>query len=269
MQEIRLRAITANLGCGGPERAIHLSAADAWAGQIVAADVDLLFLQEVPSAEWLSRFELHGFRVFTAGTEAPSFRCRSAVVARSWLEPTPFDVSNAGYHGSYLAAATIRLPSVGQVACFSVHASPSRLRSDDESRWAGSPPPARSGGGRDAGRLWDADYVLATLADHARHGPVLAAGDLNEARRWDLTHPGETWGSEYFEAVAAADLVDCLHLLWGEEIATRGDYQIDHVLASRSLAVHIIEAKVLDHRLDESQHTPSDHRPVEFVIAVQ
>jgi len=265
---MNLVAVTANLACGGPGREKHLSAADAWADHIASTTVDLLFLQEIPSREWLVRFEGHGFTGYTPGPEVRSFRCRSAVVVRDRaLSHRPLAIPTADYHGSYVAGARIDLGGIGSVACISVHASPSELRLEDTRRWRGPAPVARVGGGRHRGELWDADYVLETLRRQQPLGPLLAAGDFNESRRWDETHRGETWGNEYFSAVANAHLVDCLDRQWGREIATRGGHQLDHVLADETVAAHVTSARVLDHMLDGS-HVPSDHHPIEFVIEV-
>jgi hypothetical protein len=61
-----------------------------------------------------------------------------------------------------------------------------------------------------SGELWDSDFVLATLAELARLGPTLVAGDFNECLAWDETHPRE-WGREYFDRIASASLISLTH----------------------------------------------------------
>jgi hypothetical protein len=189
------------------------------------------------------------------------FPPRSLVAVRraAGLQPTSFhDIPNAAYHGSYLAAAQIELPDVGPVVCISTHASPSHLRESDLARWQGARPTPRVGGGRNANQLWDADYVLETLARLRDEHTVLACGDLNEARSWDLHHDGETWGAEYFQRVEDVGFVDCLDDVWHEERPTRAGYQIDHVLASPTVAELIDRAELTpgpDVEGDRSDHT--------------
>jgi endonuclease/exonuclease/phosphatase family metal-dependent hydrolase len=253
-----ISAITGNLGCGGPDRDQYLAKADDWLNAMQTG-VDLLFLQEIPSREWLSGFDSERFSAYTAGADAPSYRCISAVVVATTLKSALLPIPERAYHGSYLAGATVELGRAGSVACVSVHASPSRLRDEDERKWAAAPPRARTGGGADAGRLWDADYVLESLAQVQRSAPVLAAGDFNESRRWDTSHPGETWGEEFFRAVKSFGFVDRLNELWRCEQPTHGDDQLDHVLATPSVASLVTQAEVMD-------DTPSDHRLVHFLI---
>ena len=87
---------------------------------------------------------------------------------------------------------------------------------------------------------------------------MLAAGDFNEARHWDLSHPG-AWGADYFAAVKANGFIDCLDELWPDEQPTHGELQLDHVLASQPDLV--TSATILE-------NTPSDHRLVEFKIRI-
>jgi hypothetical protein len=49
---------------------------------------------------------------------------------------------------------------------------------------------------------------------------VLAAGDLNETRGWDETHPGG-WGRDFFANVASAGLTDVTFSRWRSERRTR------------------------------------------------
>ena len=102
--------------------------------------------------------------------------------------------------------------------------------------------------------------MLATL--QAIDGPMLAAGDLNEARSWDDTHPGEPWGEEFFTRIAHAGIIDVLHSHWKVERPTRDGYQLDHVLASHDVADRIPCPSVVS----DAEHTPADHAPVRFEV---
>ena len=265
---VRFLAATANLGCCSPGGARHISAADAWADDAVARCLDLLFLQEVPSRDWLERFSSSYSVHIAEPVESHPKWCRSAVVVRrDAIASELLVLPTENYHGTYLAGAVLDLAGVGPVALVSVHASPNPSTDADKRRWSGQPPAERRGGGRNAGALWDVDFVVETLRLLACDQDVLAVGDFNESRRWDTTHPGETWGAEFFESVGTAGFVDCLERLWGEERATRGDHQIDHVLATPAVAERVTFAAVSEPSSVPGVE-PSDHRPVEFEVAV-
>jgi hypothetical protein len=179
---------------------------------------------------------------------------------RKELSAECFDYGTAAYHGSYVAAAV-----VGGFVLMSVHASPSRLTAGWEREWlkVASDLPA----GRSCGR-WDADLVLESVKrvrGAAEAGGVIAAGDWNEARGWDVRHPGGG-GVEFFERVQAAGFDDvCCH--HGDEgDPTHGDAEqglhLDHVFVSDSIPVAVKVEKDAMPRRD----WPADHRPVEFTI---
>ena len=134
--------------------------------------------------------------------------------------------ADAGYHGSFVAGATVTLPSVGSAAVVSVHASPTPLTAADKERW-----PARLPESRGA-ELWDSDFALATVQELALGLQVIAAGDWNEARAWDKTHSGH-WGEQFFKNVKEAKLMDCTYDRWsGKERPTHHVYQDDHLFAT-------------------------------------
>ena len=121
--------------------------------------------------------------------------------------------------------------------------------------------------------MWDSDFVLATLADLARQGSVLAAGDFNECLAWDTTHRGE-WGKEYFVRVADSKLVSLTHR---DEVGERQTafthdglaYQLDHVLASEGVANQIPQAPRVDANWSRERVIAgelSDHAPLWFEI---
>jgi endonuclease/exonuclease/phosphatase family metal-dependent hydrolase len=266
----QINVIVANLGCGGPCGSERIAWARAWTLALVDEPVDLLFFQEAPRDGFHPSFD-ETFDVFGPHPDAPVFPPRSVVAVRrdAGLDATSFlDVPNADYHGSYLAAARIEHPRIGSVVCVSVHGSPSRLLESDLARWEGPHPEPRVGGGRNANTLWDADYVLDTLARLQAGGySLLACGDLNEARGWDVEHEGETWGSEYFQLVERKGLVDCLYQHWYEERPTRGDYQIDHTFASPNVASLVASPEVIPTYARVSD--PSDHKPITFTLTAR
>jgi CO/xanthine dehydrogenase Mo-binding subunit len=124
---------------------------------------------------------------------------------------------------SYVAAAHVELPGIGATTIVSMHASPNPVTAADLARWPGDPPRPRSGGigVRNTGELFYSDLIVDALRQMADERPVLAAGDLNEARSWDEAHPGHTWGVEFFDLVGRAGLDDVTYGLWGEERRTR------------------------------------------------
>lgn len=239
-----------------------------------------MFVQEVPAQDWIDAWTAAGYEA--ADTAGPTFRVRSALL---WRRGGPVVASEelrlptSGYHGSYVAGAMLRLAHLDDVpiAALSVHASPRVVEQRYLDVWAeavGDLPDPRAGAGRDAGRLWDSDLVLATLRSiDLERFEVLAAGDLNECRAWDDTHPGE-WGREFFERVESACLVDCLHSRWGVERRTSfasgdAEYQLDHVLATERIDRLITSADVDEWSATEvSSGDRSDHAPVRFTLAI-
>lgn len=279
--------VSINVGCGGPleDLEARIASMSAWVADVLRAGSrkpDLVFAQET-DPEWIAVWEAAEYRAFVGGP--PTYRCRSALlVSRGiWVEQLTHDsLPSLAYHGSYVAAARMRLLDGRTQIAISAHASPAfpddpaMIRSAAD--WpADVPAPARRQVGtavRYAGELWDSDRVLAT-AVHAREegGPVLMAGDLNEARGWDVGHPG-TWGEEYFRNATTSGLFAPLHERWDGERPTRwsgpddqAPLQLDHVLATADLA-----AKVTRGHVDERWSNPqvafseglSDHAPVWF-----
>ncbi len=239
--------------------------------------VDLLFLQEVPlSEDWGAVCGDLGFNLFTDRNS--NFQVRSLLLSRqSTVSAEPLHLPTADYHGSYLAAATISLPDVGETTAVSVHASPSVVEAKYRDVWqqAGRelPTPRPSAG---PAELWDSDMVLATLALLAQEGPVLAAGDFNECLAWDDNHPGE-WGREYFASVTRADLVSLTHRNEGVETQSAFThdgltYQLDHVLVTDTVADQIADAPRVDGDWSRESVTAgglSDHAPLWFDLGRQ
>jgi len=236
--------------------------------------VDLVFLQEVPLGEdWAGICGEAGFGVAT--DTASTFQVRSLLLwRRSTVTAESFLLPTAGYHGSYLAAVRLNLPAVGETIAVSVHASPAVVAAEYREHWPQTgrplPEPRPSAG---PGELWDSDFVLASLADLTRLGPVLAAGDFNECLAWDAAHSGD-WGMEYFARVANSDLVSLTHR--GEAVERQTafthdelKYQLDHVLASPSVASQIAKAPRVDAGWSRERVTAgkaSDHAPLWFEI---
>jgi endonuclease/exonuclease/phosphatase family metal-dependent hydrolase len=265
-----IRAVSANLG--------RRDVAAQWVEDVLGRSgddaVDLLFLQEVPvSRDWETICSESGFDVGSGA--GPTYQVRSLVVwRRSAISGAALTLPTAGYHGSYLAAARLKLPMLGNVLAVSVHASPAVVESGYQEIWLGTgrdlPQPRTAAS---SGELWDSDFVLATLAELARLGPTLVAGDFNECLAWDQTHPGE-WGKEYFERVARARLISLTHRDGGIEQQTAFthdglEYQLDHVLATPEVARHVLGAPRVDSTWTRDAvlaGATSDHAPIWFEI---
>jgi endonuclease/exonuclease/phosphatase family metal-dependent hydrolase len=255
-----LRAVSANLGWGLASNAAPLDHLGRWLKELRAKDADLLFLQEMPGApEWQSMLVKHGYQLHEGAPARPRY-CRSGVAVHESLGRGELvTLPTQDYHGSYVAAAAVELVGPGAVTCISVHASPTPLRPEDVERWTGPDPRRRAGGPTDP-PVWDSDYVLATLIAATEAGPVLAAGDFNEARRWDADHAGH-WGRDYFLFADDAGLRDLTYRAWKEERPThrpRGDegrYQTDHVFATDGLADRFLDASI-------GPHPGSDHESI-------
>jgi endonuclease/exonuclease/phosphatase family metal-dependent hydrolase len=237
-----IKIVSANLGHAitGTEASRELL--EQWLQELAVADVDLLFLQEMPLADWWSaELSRAGWLLYEGG--GPRYRCRSGIAVHGRLGRSDgVELSTSPYHGSYLAAARVTLESVGLVTCVSVHASPKELTPRYLDQWIWEPPPRRRGGPSDP-PVWDSDHVLGTLAMTAREGPVLAAGDLNEARAWDTTHAG-SWGEDWFSFACEAGLHDLTYIAWHEERPTYGRLQADHVLSTEHLVPFLGEARI-------------------------
>lgn len=275
-------AVTKNLGCASPStvsRQRRLAAA-AWAESERSRGTSLVFAQEVPDNEWIEQWTKAGYSV-TEQRSGPRYRVRSAVLWSPAIRGQAVDLWSVGYHGTYLAAAELNFPETeGSISVVSMHASPVTIGATYEAQWRRATdhhlPKARAGTGSDAGRLWDSDMVLASLEHLCRSGSqVLAAGDLNEALRWDDHHQG-SWGAQYFENVRRAGLVSVLHdeRFWPAENPTyfgtgHTPYQLDHVLASPSIASHVLEAQVevVDPAAVAAGRS-SDHAAIRFALAV-
>jgi len=182
-----------------------------------------------------------------------------AVRGESGLQSQTFDLRTAVYHGSYLAAATVALPAVGEAVFVSVHAAPTEVERRYTDLWPGALPPAREASN---GVLWDADMVAATLRELAAAGPTLAADDFNEAREFD-GRSGRAWGVEYFAGLEAAGLVDVTYRRSGVERPTRGAFQDDHIVATSD-----VDALITDPVVVELPAEPdvADHHPLWWTI---
>lgn len=252
---MELRAVTANLGCGGPRSGSVDGAAVSWLEDEAERGTDLLFLQEVPvgaEAALAERYDTHGV--------ARSWRsdCQSIVAIRreSQITSEAFDLGTSRYHRSWLAAARLELPGGHSFVAVSVHASPTRVRDDDLAEWEGDVPEPRP---PSRGQLWDADLVAATLTRVADQHSVLAAGDLNESRLYD-EHVGRPWAAEYFARLRDAGLFDATYGRWGDrERPTRGEFQDDHVLATAEVD-RLIRIPVVQ------PGCGSDHLPVAWML---
>jgi hypothetical protein len=263
--------VTANLEKG------HKPTTRRWLEAAVLRKPAALFLQEFRDLDYLSALaHEHGYSLIRPPRLDPRWWIVSSLMVQSDLQPRPLDPATESLisvFGSYVAGSWVQLPGVGQTVMLSVHASPTAATSVDLARWVGPLPPTRDGGtGRRARpTLCYSDLVLEAMVRLADEAPVLAAGDMNEARAWDddPRHAGHTWGREFFERVALSGLVDVTYDLWHEERRTRfhpsdPHLQLDRVLASPSVAANIDTAE-----LDPGWSTPdllaqSDHAPIWF-----
>src|SRR5689334_1868875 len=85
-----VRAVTFNLGCGGPHEPACEQAAFDWASA-ARNDIDLVFVQEVPSEHWLDQWRAT-HRVITT---TPRYRVVSGLLVRRSLECTPLTFATA------------------------------------------------------------------------------------------------------------------------------------------------------------------------------
>lgn len=234
-----------------------------------------VFGQELAGGDRLDRLASeHGYVVvWPACVLNPRWQVVSWVMVKEELSPTPLVdpalLDKLKIHQSYVASASVELPGLGAAALVSMHASPNVVPEAELATYPSPPDPRSGGSSRDAGRLFYSDLVVDALADAATRGPVLAAGDLNEARAWDDGHPGETWGTEFFGGLESRGLHDITFGLWGEERRTRFHashpaYQLDIVLASHIVAPLVVDAAVDDGWTDDAVASEglSDHAPV-------
>jgi hypothetical protein len=262
-------AVTVNVG-GGPggstARTVDMSR---WAERCIADEKPVIvFAQEVPNDDWLAIWKDAGYAV-TDGV-GPRWRIRSALVTRQDLDVTPLteaDCASLAYHGSYVAAARWNDAPRGPVILASVHASPQRA-DPEKYGWQAELPSVRN-------RLWDSDMVLSTLGSLARvpgSVGVLAAGDFNEARGYDLDDLGKTlgtWGQEYFAEVERLGFTDVTFTSWQEERPTRGRLQLDHVLPHGAAGITADQSSLPHTDLwwdDPGHRVLSDHAPLWFFL---
>lgn len=252
--------------------------AGAWAREVIGRTggeaVDLVFLQEVPfSEDWALVCNDAGFGL--SADPDSTYVVRSLLLWRKdAVDGEQLTLPTAPYHGSYLAAAVLTLPRIGDTVAVSVHASPAVVDAQHRERWLQMerplPGPRPSAGPEE---LWDSDFVLATLAELARERRVLAAGDFNECLAWDDSHPGE-WGKEYFARVAESGLTSLTHRDDGVEVRSAFthdglEYQLDHVLASQGVGNRIDRPPYVDSSWSRERvlaGETSDHAPLWFEI---
>lgn len=253
-------AVSANLGCGAVHSAETVVAAREWVAAAGSDECDLLFLQEAPAAavdDLSSSYTVHAHP-----PGATTYSCRSLLAVRkgSGIESGSFTLDSAGYHGSYVAAAEVTLPGQAPAVFVSLHAAPAKVEARYLALWPHDPPEPRRASG---GTLWDSDMVAATVIRLAAAQPVLAAGDFNEARGFDV-RDGKPWGVEYFAGLRDHGLVDSTFGRWGDaEHPTRGEFQDDHVVATADLDALVDEPVVTAERGVPGE---SDHQPLRWTL---
>ena len=276
---MNLRAITVNLGGGGPTATKYKTAADEWAKHVrQEKTLDLLFVQEVHDQDWLDAWSAPDWHDAWSAPDwdvvvgsGPIYKPRSAIIANFPIESFPYPTSD--YHGSYVAVAQVKSGAADGWLIASVHASPTALSADWVKRWVScglERPVPRTGlelwdecgllrpEPRTGGYLWHSDLMLESMRSIPAHTPLIIAGDWNEARGWDLDHRG-VWGAEFFERVEAAGFVDCAFREWKAEKPTHGTYQLDHVFASKNVADQVEVHSAPGEKI-------SDHAPIAFEV---
>jgi endonuclease/exonuclease/phosphatase family metal-dependent hydrolase len=274
-----MRAVSVNVSAASPfgDTRRRVAGMVRWAEEALGSEPPALVLAQECHDDWLAAWRAAGYDVIRGTAEGqPQYKVVSAVIASPELELAPVslvEVPTLAYHGSYVACA--RWPVGGEdVLVMSVHASPTK--SAGLELWPGEvlEPQARPAGQRADGRMdvYDSDALLATLRHQALRGNLLAAGDLNEALRWDDTHEGH-WGRDYFRGVTDAGLVSVLHALaGGVETPSHRDrhgsrYQLDHVIATPRIAKWVTSPKQDPGWAAASDHADwSDHAPIWFEL---
>jgi len=250
---MNVRAMTVNLGGGGPTATKYKTAAEDWAEHVrQEKTLDLLFVQEVHDQDWLDAWSAPDWHVVVGS--GPLYKPRSAIIANFPIKPISYSTSD--YHGSYVAVAKVKSGADDACLFASVHASPTALKAESLVRWDECGllrPEPRTGG-----YLWHSDLVLASMRSIAMQGPLIVAGDWNEARNWDCDHAGSA-GAEFFKGVEAAGFVDCAFREWKAEKPTHGTYQLDHVFASKNVADQVEVHSAPGEKI-------SDHAPIAFEV---
>lgn len=252
-----------------------------WLLTAMRSPTSVIFGQELPSRSYMAPIaDQCGFAIVWPTVDDP-YRPHSALLVDRNLEFRHPAVDVAAIFApfrTYVAAAVVDLPQIGETLCVSVHASPNPVSATDRASWPWPLVPPRSGSRdgryvRRMGELFYSDLMLEALrrARSVSGLPVLAAGDLNEARQWDADHRNETWGSEFFEtSVPKSGLQNVTWDLWRAERRTRfhrtqPPYQLDVFLASPPLALEGLSARVDEAWVDKEsfwEQQLSDHAPV-------
>ena len=255
-----IKCITANLQGGQ----------DDWLKELASEEIDIAFLQEAPNELPKEFADAYDICKYNETAIHPAYRCRTLIAVRrdTSLKPENFEIPNAAYHRSYIAGGRVDLPEIGETILLSIHASPREIPEDSHylPDWSGESPIARPVA---KGVLWDSDYVLETIrrVHLANNLTMIVAGDFNEARGPNSLEPEwGIWGKQYFEkAKSELGLFDVTWSEWREELATHGDAQLDHILATEDLRSHLVGSKVLQKGMRVTK--PSDHNPIIWSIA--
>lgn len=264
-------AVTCNLACAspsrsdGPTRAERIASATQWAAEVRRTGAHLVFAQEIPGDEWLRAWK-SDYEIVTVAR--PRYQVRSALLVERSISCDLYPLPTVRYHDSYVAAASIVLPSIGSLVALSVHASPAVITDRYRQDWKASDLEPPLGRGNDV--PWDSDALLATVRAVATTGPVIAAGDWNEARSWDDNHSQSATGAEFFTRVEQEDLLrDVTYRAWKKKevpthrIGNEDSLQLDHIFATPGVAKHVhvgSPAQAL------GPWGASDHRSISFTI---
>lgn len=153
-----------------------------------------VFGQELNPRQVSTMAREHGYHVFWPPTVKPNWWIASWVMVRDDLQPRPVPQELLAPFDSYVAAGRINWPGLGDLTVVSMHASPKPVPAGQLDRWPWTLPQPRVGQpGRRGLTLHYSDLIVEMLRLLADDGPLLAAGDLNEARAWDDVNPGHTF----------------------------------------------------------------------------
>jgi len=262
--------VTANL------QRCHRLGTRGWLEEALKKRPAVVFGQELHPRNLGDLPRAHGYTVLEPPVLKSQYWVASWVLARDDLLPEPAGLDLLSPFDSYVAAARLQWPGLGPLTVVSMHASPNPVPLDELSGWPWRAPTPRSGGPfvRHSGRHFYSDMVLEALRVLALDGPVLAAGDLNEARGLDSVHAPATWGEEFFgEVLPRTGLLDVTFGLWGREKRTqfhptKRGYQVDVVLATPAVAAAVRSAGIDPAWVDPGPDLThqADHAPLWFTV---
>ncbi len=247
-----------------------------WLEGVLARQPAMIFGQELHKPELLRDLaEEHGYILFNPPKMNERWWIGSWVLVRQDLSSRPASHELLEVFDSYVACAEVELPTVGTVTAFSVHASTKEVTDDVVRRWPRPLPAERR---RQRARVdrnpGYADLMLEVMKDAALQHPVIAAGDFNVSRLWDVNDNSDLC-QQFFDAVSGAGFTDVTYEEWGEERRTyfrdgHPPYQNDHLFVSNAIRSRVARAWVDEDWADADQRTAhADHAPLWFELDLE